>query len=257
MTPGNFDDYKAELRQSLLDDYSRRYGSHRRRSITRSAAAALVVVALTAGVIASSGDEADAGVRVVVADGFVSVLIEDVEANPEEIESAAQLHGLDLEVDTAPVGPSMVGRFLSQTGDQPIPPEFSVIDGDGKSSAGFRLPVTWDGRLRIVVGRAAENGEEWRVPSNALAPNEPLACMDLLGQALDDVVRRLADESIDVRVFVMDGGATEVDPELLGDYATWPVSDLSALSASEVIVDASRDGRSFTDGEFPTMPNGC
>src|SRR3546814_20237293 len=55
----------------------------------------------------------------ITADGdMVTVTLNDTSNSADEIESAIEDHGLDIDIEEVPVGPSNYGRFVSYTTDQ-------------------------------------------------------------------------------------------------------------------------------------------
>lgn len=257
----NLDEYREELRSQLLRAQREQRHLTARRSersghaLWLPVAAAILVLVIAGSLVVMSGSPASASVEVLVRDGFITIRLTDAQSRASEIEKIAAEHGLNIEVVTEPVGPSNVGRFI-RSSSTPLPDGGTVEGSDGQSFNGFRLPVDWPGELTLSYGREADAGESWGAVSNALAPGEAAACLDVLGKPLDAVVERLRDRSLNVRVFVMDPGDTEVQADATGPYGEWPVAMVQSAGVDQVFVRATRDGASPVPGQDPS-PRGC
>ena len=89
----------------------------------------------------------------VVAGGRVAITLLDLEHDPRRIEAAARRAGLDVRVTAVPVGPSLVGRFVAESGMGSLPSELLALGGDTRAFVGFSLPEGWSGTLDLTVGR--------------------------------------------------------------------------------------------------------
>lgn len=256
------DRFREELRLQLAEAETnlRSQASHRsarvlRRTVVMPALAAAIILIVVAATIGFGNDQpASASVQVLVRDGYITVRLTDVESRPDEIERVASEAGLDIDVVTEPVGPSNVGKFVRRTAT-PMPPDARVETGDGSSFEAFRLPVDWDGSMTISLGRRAAQGEQWAVVSNALEPDEPAACLDLLGRPLVDVVTDLEGRGLNVRTFVIDPGEVELF-DGFGKYANWPVASVGASGPRDIVIRATQDGVSPVIGDDP-RPTDC
>lgn len=256
----NDDELFALLRSELVAAARRRY--RRRRFPRLGAAAAAVLVGLVCVVALQSGD-AHAAVEVIRGNAYVEVRLVDLESRPEEIEAAAAEAGIDLRLTGVPVGPSMVGKFVSLSGtalpDEVIPLDpAAAADGDAVLYSGFRLRDGFDGTLRIALGRPARPGEDWVATSDASAPGELLACEDLTGLSTAEVARRLDGVDARVRWFAIDRGFAGEVFDGLDLYEDWRVVRVLGSGPGELIVEVAPVGFDPYPGLDTSRPaEGC
>ena len=182
-------------------------------------------------------EPAAADVEVRQRNGRVIVTLTDRESSPEEIERATDKAGLDITVREQPAGPSNVGRFVGYV-ESAGAVDQGFVRGDATTFATFSLPSDWPGRLTLSLGRPAAPGEAYRAFSDAYAEGEPLACSATLGRPLEQLAPHV--EGLDVRVAAytdgMPSGQVPLDEALGTTLAAEPVTDATALSASDLIV---------------------
>jgi hypothetical protein len=180
------DGFGAALRDELMDATRRPPPPDRRRAALLAAGAvAALVVALVVVAFAPfdrGSQPASAEVDVSHQGGQVRVRLLDRRTTPSEIERATAAAGLDVQVALVPVGPSKVGRFVSAINEGG--PEVEEQEVRGDSFLAFSVPEGNPGRLTLELGRAARDGERYGHGSDAFAPGEPLACLDLIGEPL-------------------------------------------------------------------------
>jgi hypothetical protein len=220
----------------------------KRRAVPRSlvlAAAALVLAVLASALLLSSPKAAKADVRIEQRDGRIIVTLVDLEHRPGFIEKAVREAGLDITVKALPVGPSRVGRFLFEADATGDAPDLQTIDQQGSSFVGFSVPVGWTGHLKLYVGRPPAAGEAYGAFSDALAPGEPLACLDLVGKPASAVAKAVDGRDLDVTFVVSREGQGVVRLPLskveTSAYADWVVVRLTALSPKRISVDVAAE----------------
>lgn len=227
-----------------------------RRPARWLAAAAAVVVLVAAATVLLRPDDAAAGFEIVPDDTGLTLRLTDLATNPEAVEDAAAAAGLDVTVTSAPVGPSMVGKFIGLTATQLVE-QVQVTEGDPDGGfTAFRLPRGYSGAVELRMGRAARPGEHWAALSDATAPGELLACEQLIGQPLDRAVAAAERTAAGtVRVMLLDDGtwlsATEVR-----DHADATVIRVTQRSTDEIVIDAATDPEPFRSMSLPA-PQGC
>lgn len=223
---------RALLEQLLTSEArvaERRRG--RRRRWTAGVGAAVAAVAAVVGSLALTGSPAAADVRVTFEGPFVRVTLTDLDTKPREIVSALADAGFEASVRLDPVGPSNVGRFTSvvMSSGLDLDQGSRLVPDDGVSAFVFLRGTS--GALEIGLGRAAEPGEVWVIPSDATAEGEVLHCVDVVGRRIRDVRREL--RGIDVRA--ADPGAA---PAAVVDAATDDrvISSVEATGSDAVIL---------------------
>lgn len=263
--------FLAELRSELVAAAQRRHSdmpatTSRRARNPRSlplrlvAASMTLLVAVAAVVVMRTGD-AHAAVEVIRADGFVHVRLVDLETRPEEIVAAARDAGVDLTVSAVPVGPSMVGRFISLTATE-LPPEMIPTDDGAVGSTthytSFRVPEGFGGELRVHLGRQARPGEEWIAASDALAPGELLECQDLLGKRVEELRGHVEGLDATVRWFAISPNDSS---EVMGDldpYASWRAVRILGAGDGIVFIEVTPDGSwPYMAQPRPSTSEGC
>lgn len=199
---------RAEISAAAHREHERMNRGRRRRDVMRvGALAATVVVAVFAAVFVVSAPEANAGVEISRSGDDLVVRLTDLETRPEEVAHAAAEAGLDVTVAEVPVGPSNVGRFIAAEAEGGYPPDLRVVDGDPSTAfLGFRIPAGYDGRLDLLMGRAAGSGDAWAVASDATARGELLECADVVGARLAEVTDAVP-SGIDTQILLLDEGA--------------------------------------------------
>lgn len=165
--------------------------SRRRRSLLAgltllgtATAAAVAAVALSLSGPAGTGHAAFAIQR--VSGTTVSVHIVSTAAEAGEMTAQLQEKGLDVTVDTIPASPQLVGTWLTASFSEDVPEpvvERVLAQVPNGYTTTVELPVTFDGEIRLGVGRAPAAGEELQVLGmrNALAPGARLGCLHATG----------------------------------------------------------------------------
>jgi hypothetical protein len=240
-SPGYVERLRAELLAAAGRQAERSQRHRPPRGVLVAVCAALLAVAAVVGIVSLDQDDAAAGVEVTVQDGRITVLLTDLESRPEAIEQATRDAGLDVVVTALPTGPSNVGRFIRGVETEPVA-EVLTVDERGSTFAGFSVPVGWDGRLELAVGRPAGEGESYVQATDAFLPGEPLTRCDLRGVTAGDAagaLRRLGFEQVR---FLAEPRADVPSPPLALDeieqsvYAIWLVHEALAQSADTLLV---------------------
>lgn len=175
----------TEVTAAARREDRRRRGA--RRLVTMSAAAVAVVVVAVGALLLAQPGEVVADVEVLRHDDHLLIKLNDLETRPGEVEAAAAEAGLDVDVVEVPVGPSNVGRIISTYQSEGTTSVFGPTGPEGAfERSGFRVPLGYEGRIVVHLGRAAEPGEQWQAASLAVERGEVLACQDLVGAPLAD-----------------------------------------------------------------------
>lgn len=228
----------------------------RRRRFQTATAGALAVVFVGAMAVTAIVDAppAAAGVEITERDGRVEVRLTDVETRPEVVEDALRDADIDAEVVDAPVGPSLVGRFVYyETADSS---QLEPIDGIGVTFTSFSVPAGFPDRLELTLGRPARAGEPYAFTGNALSAGEPLACLDLLGRPARDLVTVAAEHpGVELRVLPGTGAPVPVEQVTTAPFADWPIVAINATAPDAVLAFVVPDGQTL--GVPPSPPIGC
>jgi len=112
--------------------------------------------------------------------GTITARITDPDAAASQLTAVFRAHGLDIQVQTVPVSPSLVGTIVYS--DAPIirtlwSPACSLTG----CPVGLVIPASFTGRADIAVGRLAKPGEGYQATADVFAPGEALHCSGLLG----------------------------------------------------------------------------
>jgi hypothetical protein len=209
---GFFDSLERQLGDGLERSVARRRS--RRRIARRAGGFAVGAVAIIATMFfATDDDVADADVSVQTRGGLVYLRLVDTEFDADEIQAAASEAGIDVVVEQVPVGPSLVGRFVSygSSGEGELG-ELKELDLDGPAFSGFVIPAGYEGTIYLSVGRPAEDSELYMASSNAVSDGEPLACSGALDATPSGAAAIAADRGLQARWFIWSSdGAWEVD----------------------------------------------
>lgn len=225
------------------------------RLLQLTAAAAVTVVAAGLLSVVAGSRDASADVEVIREGNEFIVRLNDLETQPEEIERATLEAGLDVKVLEVPVGPSNVGRFVGATSTAPLE-DLHVIDGDRSTGFnGFRIPVDFNGRLELVIGRPAEGGEPWQISSWSTARGEPLACQRVEGRSVGAVLELARSRGLDeISVSVIDDpGGPRAHKSDLSRFASATVFRVMNSSPDELDIEAAWDASMVAEGSTPPV----
>lgn len=231
-----FDHLGAELVRAARRDLQR--VARRRARMARFAPVLGVMLLVLVVLVVVRPPSAVAGIEIErEGDSFVVRLV-DVEADPVGIGQALRQAGLRVSVEVVSAAPSKVGRFVQLHQRASGAPALEWIDVSNGAAAGFRVPVSYPGDLRLVIGRRAWPWEDYTVAASAYAPGEPLYCSDVWGLRVSEAEDRLADLGVRVRWerFTGTGVASVTDPARIGGMF---VTDAVSTAPGEVQVTAA------------------
>ncbi|MDP9225382.1 MAG: hypothetical protein M3P18_16370, partial [Actinomycetota bacterium] len=164
--------------------------------------------------------------------------ISDPYAPAAQLTAAFRAHGLNINVQTLAVSPSLVGTIVYsdvnsirelQTGD-------CMSGGGGRCWIGMVIPANFTGQGNVSVGRAAKSGEPYASSAEVFGPGEALHCTELLDQPVSKAVAVLRAKGLNARwqLGSSDGTSTNESSQP-GGY----VVGGTALSSTTVLVDVS------------------
>lgn len=231
-----FEHLKAELVTSARRDLQ--WGTRRRVRMARLVPVLGALLVGLAVLVAIRPPSAIAGIEVEREGDFFIVRLVDVEADAAGIEYALRQEGLRVAVEAVPAAPSKVGRFVQLHQRASGVPAFDWIDVSDGSAAGYRVPVSYTGDLRLVIGRHAWPWESYTAPASAYAPDEPLYCSDLWGMRVSEAMDRL--ENLGVRVRWEHFTGTDIKPvSNLVEISDMFVTDALSTAPREIQVTAA------------------
>lgn len=166
-------------------------------------AAALVAVILITGIVVSvvATRPAAAQIEVDLVDGFYEITVVELGEDTSQIETELVALGIDMTIDFIPVSPSLEGQVVAFGIDEEVEP---IVDPDTGRLTMLRVPVDWQGRGLIEVGRPAMKGENYNSSASPLAKGEALESVEhdvIYNQPIEDVAELLSDLGfgIDIR----------------------------------------------------------
>jgi len=185
----------ATLLQHLLDQPATGHAQHRSTRHRRLALACVTAVAAAAVLVAvvlqwpsapraTTNHRPAPAMRLVnftVRHGDIVARITNPDAAASQLTAVFRAHGLNIDVETLPVSPSLVGTIVFS--------QVSIIRTLWKPACsvtgcpvGLVIPADFTGTGHIVVGRPAKPGERYESMADVFAPGEALHCSGLLGQ---------------------------------------------------------------------------
>ncbi|UBU08283.1 hypothetical protein [Nonomuraea gerenzanensis] len=190
-------------------------GSRRRRwpalPRPRRWAAVPVLAALTALLsVGVAQAPASAALDIDVVDGHYVITVKDLMADPEVYQRELRARGLDISLALVPTSASMTGRmFVINDLDrlragESVPAEgpITTIDSPGPCErsmgcpVGLKVPIDFDKKARITLGRRALPGERYKMPPGIALPGEPLHCVDFVNKSVTDVSALLRERGV-------------------------------------------------------------
>ena len=203
----------------------------RRRWIALPFAAgfAAVILALTwllPGMFGMGSQPASAALDVHRAGGYYIVTVKDLFADPGRYQAQLKAHGLNVSLRLTPVTPTEVGRpFVLDPKENGLTDAQARLRKDLITSTyhpghcadpqgcaiGLKIPIGYDGRAVIYLGRQARPGESYQNPPELDAPDGPLHCVTWLKKSVDQVRLLLRRRGVTTVTFAdAHGGRTSV-----------------------------------------------
>jgi hypothetical protein len=185
--------------------------SRRGRLVLPLAALVIALSWLVPGVFGLGARPASAALDIKQEGGYYIVTVKDVFADPKIYQAQLHEHGLDISLKLSPASPSLVGQMLvadpkmngltnaemAHRKDLIVP-----IESQGCASApvpctiGVKVPVGYQGKATIYLGRQARPGEAYRSMAPIDGPGEVLHCVDFRMKTVDQVVAILKERGV-------------------------------------------------------------
>jgi hypothetical protein len=215
-----------------------------RRGLVGGLASAAAIAAITvAATLSGPGTAAAAAFSFEkVSNDAVAVHIVDTTAEADAMTEQLHEQGLNVTIDAVAAGPQLIGTWLtaSFSGDVPETVVQQVLQQvpNGYTPT-VELPTSFDGDIRLAIGRAPAAGESPQVMGmrNALAPGARLGCLHATGGNPQDV--RQAVEKLGYTVTWASGEQMDlatVSAPGTGQLVTSAFIDDAAPSSVQVVV---------------------
>jgi hypothetical protein len=240
----------------------RTFSRHPRRRLALLTAFPVALAAL-AGVTVTLADRADNGPGSTAAieamsftreNGTIRVVIKNLYADTSWYTADLARHHLDITLRLAPTPPSLVGFIdvttidgpaVSYTEIKPISAPGSCGLGGTDCQIGFTVPVSFQGKVNMWIGRPARPGEQYLVAGPAFNKGEPLYGLSdqIIGRKVSEVLPVLAAHHVTVAQCRDQGdgswGNGVCDPAAIP--GTWYVVDVSPWAPGQVMVTIQKE----------------
>jgi hypothetical protein len=235
------------------------------------ALAGLAAFLVTAAVPSDYGPDSSAAIEAmsfVKENGTITVIIKNLYADTTWYNADLARHHLDITLHLSPTQPSLVGYIGTISVDAPTASGYTAIKpiskpgscdlGGTNCQIGFTVPVDFQGKADIWIGRPARPGEQYEYAGSAFNRGEPLYGLQsqIFEHPLSQVVPMLARHGVTVAQ-CRDNDALEPGNGLC-DPATmpgnWYVSDVLPWAPNQVLLmiqskPMPASGSFFTPGE--------
>jgi len=221
--------------------FSRRFAMRRAAWGVGLAAATAMIVALALVLSPASPTRGPSGasvprLRLVVfrSDGDqIIARITDPSAAAEQLTAVFKAHGLNIQVQTLPVSPSLVGTIVYSdvSNVQSLQAGPCMSGGGTGCDVGLVIPADFSGEAYVSVGRAAAPGEDYASSADVFAPGEVLHCSGILGQSTSTTASTLQEMGVTVR--------WDVQPTGSGSVPDGYVVSGTAMSSTTVLLNVS------------------
>ena len=138
------------------------------------------------------------------------ITVKDLLADPEVYQAELRARGLDITLEIVPTSASLAGQMfvINDVGrlrsGRPVPGEgpITTIDGPGPCRRfggcpiGLRVPVGYDKKAEVILGRQAGLGEKYTMPPGIAMPGEPLHCVDYVNRTVTELRAMLRERHV-------------------------------------------------------------
>ncbi|SEL42538.1 hypothetical protein [Nonomuraea pusilla] len=153
---------------------------------------------------------ASAALDIELVDDHYVITVKDLLAEPEVYQRELRARGLDITLKLVPTSASLTGQmFVINDMDRlrsgkPVPGEgpITTIDAPGPCERfsgcpiGLKVPVGFDRKAKISLGRRALPGERYLMPPGIAMPGEPLHCVDYVNRSVAEVSALLRERGV-------------------------------------------------------------
>ncbi|MEW1844004.1 hypothetical protein AB0392_39170 [Nonomuraea angiospora] len=188
----------------------------RRRSwfaLSRPRRWAVVPVLATLAALLSFGvaqAPASAALDIELVDDHYVITVKDLLAEPEVYQRELRARGLDITLDLVPTSASLTGQIVvindmdRLRSGNPVPGDgpITTIDAPGQCErfagcpVGLKVPVDFDKKAEVTLGRRALPGERYKMPPGIALPGEPLHCVDYVNKSVAEISALLRERGV-------------------------------------------------------------
>lgn len=184
------------------------------------------------------------------ADAIV-VALGDARLTEARLRELFEQAGLRLLLDLLPVGPSLVGQLLSVR--SAAGPDRDVFWEDGRVA----VPRSWNGRLVVWLGRAADEDEPYAASSDATGHGEPFEHEHILGRTLGEVRPRLGPYAVTILARKPQSSARPMPlPEAGGPFDSHVIGFVQAWSSTALRITLTPPSTSEPAGQTAASRTG-
>ncbi|MFI6813383.1 hypothetical protein ACIBG7_13275 [Nonomuraea sp. NPDC050328] len=198
------------LARELLDEITSVPVPERRRTWSRRWATVPVLATLAA--LLSFGlaqAPASAALDIELVDDHYVITVKDLLAEPEVYQRELRARGLDITLDLVPTSASLAGQIVVINdvdwlrSGKPVPDgPITTIDAPGPCErfagcpVGLKVPVDFDKKAEISLGRRAMPGERYTMPPGIALPGEPLHCVGYVNKSVAEISALLRERGV-------------------------------------------------------------
>ena len=278
-SPAAFSDLAAQIMTSPVAvpaDRWRAVVARKRRRLALltavpAALAALTAFLVTAAVPSDYGPNSAAAIQAmsfVKENGTITVIIKNLYADTTWYNADLARHHLDITLHLSPTQPSLAGYISVISVDAPTASGYTAIKPINKPGScdlsgtncqiGFTVPVGFQGKVDMWIGRPARPGEQYTFAGSAFNRGEPLYGLQdqIFGHPLSDVLPLFARHGVTVAQCRDEGpgqyGNGVCDPATMP--GTWYVRGVIPWAPNQVMLTIQSEtypasGSFFTPGE--------
>lgn len=135
------------------------------------------------------------------------ITVNDLLADPSVYQAELRARGIDITLSLAPTSPARAGAILVMNDlDRvrgPVEGGVTTIDGPGPCvrfggcPVGLRVPVGFDRKAEIVLGREGRPGERYTMPPGIGMTGEPLHCVVFSNKTVAEIGPMLRDRGLE------------------------------------------------------------
>ncbi|WP_169946947.1 hypothetical protein [Microbispora sp. H11081] len=183
------------------------FGLPRRRRWTAVPVLAALTALLSFGVAQAP---ASAALDIELVDDHYVITVKDLLAEPEVYQRELRARGLDITLDLVPTSASLTGQIVvindmdRLRSGEPVPGDgpITTIDAPGSCErfagcpVGLKVPVDFDKKAEVTLGRRAMPGERYKMPPGIALPGEPLHCVDYVNKSVAEISALLRERGV-------------------------------------------------------------
>ncbi|MFI7231500.1 hypothetical protein ACIBO5_50580 [Nonomuraea angiospora] len=153
---------------------------------------------------------ASAALDIELVDDHYVITVKDLLAEPEVYQRELRARGLDITLNLVPTSASQTGQMIvindmdRLRSGKPVPDDgpITTIDAPGLCErfaacpVGLKVPVDFDKKAEVFLGRRALPGERYKMPPGIALPGEPLHCVDYVNKSVAEISALLRERGV-------------------------------------------------------------